>query len=160
MNKYFKFIVAILLCEGIGVLGAIFTVSSISSWYQALNKPYFSPPNWVFGPVWVILYFLIGISLFLVWENGKKSKAYRQAKILFYTQLGLNFLWPVIFFGMRLPVFAFQEIIVLWVFIIFTFLSFIKISKSSGLLLIPYFLWVSFAALLNLFIIILNPLTV
>ena len=125
------------------------TLPSIPTWYAQLNKPSFSPPNWVFGPVWTILYFLMGISLYLVWDKNRKIK-------IFFIQLALNFLWSLIFFGFHLPLIAFITIIALWIAIFMTIKSFHKISRLSALLLVPYILWVSFAALLNLFIILYN----
>lgn len=148
-------IFSISICEGAGILGSLFTFSAIPTWYATLNKPSFSPPNWVFGPVWTILYFMMGISLYLIWIS--KSKQKQNAFILFFIQLGLNTLWSIVFFGLKNPTFAFIDIIALWIAIILTIQSFYKINKFAGYLLIPYFVWVSFASILNLFIVILNP---
>ena len=145
-----------MICEGAGILGSIFTISSITGWYSTLNKPFFNPPNWIFGPVWGALYLLMGISLFLVWENKKKNKNYVSALILFFVQLVLNFLWSVLFFGLHSVFFASQEIIILWIFILFTIINFLRVSRTAGLILIPYALWVGFAAVLNFSILLLN----
>lgn len=147
-------ILAILLCEGAGILGSFFTVSSISTWYATLTKPSFSPPNYIFGPVWTILYALMGISLYLVWTSKNKSK--QQAVNLFLIQLGLNAIWSIIFFGLKNPGLAFIEIIALWVAIFLTIRTFQKVSKIASYLLYPYLVWVSFASVLNLSILILN----
>lgn len=144
-----KLILSIGICLGVGVLGSIFTISSIPTWYATLNKPFFSPPNWVFGPVWTILYILMGISLYLVWIK-------RRIPAVFWTQLLLNAIWSIIFFGMKNPLLAFVEIIILWLAIFLTIKSFYKINRLAGNLLIPYLLWVSFASILNLAIVILN----
>ncbi|MBI2018800.1 tryptophan-rich sensory protein [Candidatus Daviesbacteria bacterium] len=144
-----KLILSIGLCLGAGIMGSFFTVSAIPTWYQTLNKPIFSPPNWVFGPVWTILYILMGISLYLVWTKKK-------VPTVFWIQLILNAVWSVIFFGMRNPALALVDIIALWIAIVLTIKALYKINKLAGNLLIPYLLWVSFATVLNLAIIILN----
>lgn len=151
-----KLVLSVAICEGVGILGSIFTISSISLWYATLNKPFFTPPNWLFGPAWTTLYFLMGISLFLVWKKGLKKKEVREALVIFDIQLILNFLWSIIFFRFQNPLLAFIEIIILWAVILLTISKFKKISKLAAYLLIPYILWVSFAAILNLSILILN----
>lgn len=147
-------IIAILICESAGILGSFFTISSIPTWYVTLTKPSFSPPNFVFGPVWATLYALMGISLYLVWSSKAKSKQY--ALTLFFVQLGLNVVWSIIFFGLKKPGLAFFEIITLWIAIYLTIKAFQKISKAASYLLYPYLVWVSFASILNLSIWILN----
>lgn len=156
MNKIIKLLFLILICEGVGFLGTIFTIPSISTWYMTLNKAPFNPPPWIFGPAWTTLYFLMGLSLFLVLQKKlKKQKNF--LIILFSTQLFLNFLWSVIFFGMHLPQIALLEIIFLWVSIALLIIDFWKFSKPAAILLVPYILWVSFASILNLFVVLLNP---
>lgn len=150
-----KLILSVGICLGAGALGSLFTVSAIPAWYATLNKPVFSPPNWVFGPAWTILYILMGISLYLVWTS--KGKLKQNALNLFFVQLGLNALWSIIFFGLKNPALAFVNIVALWVAIFLTIRSFNKVNKLAGNLLIPYLLWVTFASILNLSIIILNP---
>ncbi|MDD5433136.1 MAG: tryptophan-rich sensory protein [Candidatus Pacebacteria bacterium] len=155
MNKFFKFLIAVILCEGAGVIGSFFTTPSIGSWYAALSKPSFNPPNWIFAPVWTLLFFLMGISLYLVWSafpkdaEGEEIKK-RTAVLVFFQQLGLNILWSALFFGLHNPLLAFIEIIALWFGILMTIFYFAKISKAAAWLLVPYILWVSFAAFLNL----------
>lgn len=131
-----KLIVSILIPQLVGGIGAMFTTSKIQTWYITLNKPFFSPPNWVFGPVWTILFLMMGVSLYLRW--GKDLK-------WFWTQLVLNLLWSIIFFGMEKPGLALIEILFLWWSIWKTIKSFGK----TGRLLFPYLAWVSFATLLN-----------
>lgn len=145
-----QFILSVGLCLGVGGLGSFFTVSSIPTWYATLNKPVFSPPNWVFGPVWTILYFLMGISLYLVWQKKK-------VPAVFWVQLALNALWSIIFFGLKNPVLAMLDIAALWIAIYLTIKSFYPISKIAAYLLLPYLIWVTFASILNLSIVILNP---
>ena len=125
-------------------------------WYATLNKPPFNPPNWIFGPVWSVLYLLMGISLYLILIQKDKSIEQRIGVMLFATQLLLNTLWSLIFFGLRNPALAFGEIIILWIFIFLTIIYFNKVNKIASFLLIPYLAWVSFAAILNLWIMILN----
>lgn len=137
----------------VGFLGSYFTISSIPTWYATLNKPFFSPPNFLFAPVWTALYILMGISLYLVLISKKNKDL---AVKVFLIQLFLNFLWSFIFFGLQNPLIAFLEIVALWVSILFTIKFFYPISKTSAYLLIPYILWVSFALILNLAIVLLN----
>lgn len=152
MNKLWKLIISILLPFLASAIGGFFTVDSISTWYAGLIKPSFNPPNWIFGPVWSILYLLMGISLYLVWIKKYNKPAF----MLFGIQLFLNALWSILFFGMRMPLFAFIEIIFLWIAILMTIIFFYRINKISAYLLIPYILWVSFAAVLNFTIAVLN----
>lgn len=144
-----KLIFSIGVCLGAGVLGSFFTVSSIATWYQTLNKPFFSPPNWIFGPVWTILYILMGISLYVIWTKKKVPS-------VFWIQLILNALWSIIFFGMGNFALALVDIVVLWIAIVLTIKVFYKINKLAGQLLVPYLAWVSFASILNLAIVLLN----
>lgn len=146
----------VLVSELAGVVGSFFTVSSIPTWYATLEKPAFSPPNWVFGPVWITLYLLMGVAAYLVWAEGMGKKGVRKALIPFGAQLAVNALWSIVFFGMQSPMAAFFVIIVLWALIIETIREFCPISRWAGLALIPYILWVSFAAILNFAIWMLN----
>jgi len=152
--KFLKLLLSLALCLGAGVLGSVFTTSAIPTWYQTLNKPFFSPPNWLFAPVWTVLYVLMGISLYLVWTS--KSKLKQNALTLFFIQLGLNAIWSIIFFGLQNPLFALVEIVAMWLAIFLTIKVFYKINKPASNLLIPYLVWVSFATILNLSIVILN----
>lgn len=142
-------------CELVGILGTPFTIAAIPSWYAYLNKPPFSPPNWIFGPVWTLLYFLMGVALWIVLIS-KKSDVRDRGIRLFAVQLVLNFLWSVIFFGMRQPLAALVDIALLWAAILATILTFRKVSSVSAYLLIPYLIWVSFASILNFAIVLLN----
>jgi len=144
-----KLIFAIVICQAAGIIGSFFTLAAIPTWYAALTKPSFNPPSWVFGPVWTILYTLMGISLYLVWKNKSAVK-------LFVWQLIANSLWSIIFFGMKNIPLALIEIIILLVLIFATIMKFYKINKAAAYLLIPYFLWGSFATFLTYSIWILN----
>lgn len=151
-----KLVVSILLCQFAGLIGSVFTASSLENWYLFLEKPAFNPPAWVFFPAWVTLYTLMGISLYLVWEKGLQEQEVKKGMFIFGIQIGLNALWSILFFGLKSPYYAFVEIVLLWFAILLTILKFRKISKTASYLLFPYILWVSFAMLLNYYIWILN----
>ncbi len=151
-----KFIFCFVLCHAAGIVGSIYTISAIPEWYEYLQKPSFCPPNWVFGPTWGILFTLMAIAAYLVWNKGLEEAAVRKGLILFLIQLALNSLWSFLFFGLRSPLYGFIEILLLWTIILITIVQFLKISKPAAILMAPYLLWVSFAAGLNLSILILN----
>ena len=151
-----KLIVSIVGCELVGILGSVFTVSSIPTWYTTLNKPPFAPPNWIFGPVWTTLYFLMGIAFYLIWKQDWKKKKVRIAGSYFLAQLGLNFIWSPIFFGLRTPLLGLIVILAMWALIVMTMKKFYPLSKPAFYILIPYLLWVSFASVLNGAIVVLN----
>lgn len=151
-----KLVFAILICQGAGFLGSIFTAPAISTWYVTLQKPELSPPNWVFAPVWTALFLMMGIALYLVLSAKVQSK---KAVQLFGFQLGLNVAWSIIFFGLKNPGLALLEIVILWIAIFLTIKSFYQINKTAGYLLVPYLLWVSLALYLNYQIWILNEYT-
>ncbi|MBI2598419.1 MAG: tryptophan-rich sensory protein [Candidatus Diapherotrites archaeon] len=151
-----KLIISIVICQAAGLVGSIFTFPAIAGWYSTIQKPVFTPPNWVFAPVWTTLFLLMGISLYLVWNKGFENKKSKTAVSVFGLQLGLNVLWSFLFFGLQNPLLAFIEIILLWLAILATIILFYRISKSASYLLIPYLLWVSFATFLNYSIWVLN----
>lgn len=153
--KLWRLLVSLVLPFLAGGIGSIFTFEAIPTWYAALNKPFFNPPNFVFGPVWTTLYAFQGIALYLFWNSKKKVKKDKGFKF-FFAQLLLNALWSIIFFGMKLPLLAFVEIGVLWTFIFLMIREFKKFDKTASYLMYPYLAWVSFAAVLNLYIVILN----
>jgi tryptophan-rich sensory protein len=143
-----KLVASIILCQLAGFLGSLFTTPAIPTWYATLNKPSFTPPNWIFSPVWISLFILMGISLFMVWRRRNHPR-FRTALIFFFVQLILNVLWSASFFGLRSPLLGLIDIVLLWIVILLTIQNFLNVSKIAGILLIPYFLWVSFATLLN-----------
>ena len=172
MKKIAKFIISIAVCQSAGFIGSIFTMPRIEIWYASINKPSFTPPGWFIGAVWTILFFLMGISLYLVWDKGWKPKISKKdermkywnrfseklwkgtwreenAVLIFILQLILNILWSVLFFGLKSPGLAFFELLMLWWAILYTIANFYRISKLASYLLIPYILWVSFAGFLN-----------
>jgi tryptophan-rich sensory protein len=150
LSNLWKIIISVLVAELAGVIGSLFTFAAIPTWYATLAKPAFNPPNWVFAPVWNILFILMGVAAFLVWKRGLDKKAVRLALILFLVQLVLNSFWSIIFFGLHNPGAAYIEIIFLWLAILATIISFYKVVPKAAYLLIPYILWVTFAAFLNL----------
>lgn len=135
------------LCYCAAALGAAFTSRSVGEWYGTLVKPSWTPPSGVFGPVWSLLYFMMGVAAWLVWRKAGPGTAL--ALTLFGIQLALNVAWSVIFFGLRSPGAAFAEIIVLWALILATLVAFLRISPAAAYLLVPYQAWVTFAAALN-----------
>lgn len=156
MNNKLKLAVSIIACEVVGIVGSYFTINSIRAWYVYLNKPALSPPNWIFGPVWTTLYFMMGISAYLIWKRKSNRNKIKNALLLFLIQLMLNFLWSLIFFGLRMPLLALLDIVLLWIMIVWTAVRFYKISKPAAYLLLPYLVWVSFASYLNFAIWLLN----
>jgi translocator protein len=157
LTEILKILICIIICESAGVIGSIFTTPAIPGWYAALVKPSFTPPNWVFAPVWTSLYLLMGISAFLVWRKSLDNHLLNSGLRIFILQLILNTLWSFLFFGLKSPLLGLIEIVLLWVAIILAILSFFRVSKVAGILLLPYILWVSFAAILNFSIWRLNP---
>jgi tryptophan-rich sensory protein len=151
-----KAIFCILLCLSAGGIGSAFTASAIPEWYATLAKPSFSPPNWIFAPAWTILYILMGLAAALVWQKGLQNPKVRTALVIFLLQLILNLIWSVLFFGLRSPLYGLVDILFLWAMILVTIAHFSRVSTLAASLLIPYILWVTFAAGLNLGIFLLN----
>lgn len=155
MNKYTKILFSIWLPLLVWFISSYFTLNSIENWYLSLNKPFFNPPNWIFWPVWTMLYIMIWISFYFVWNKWFWLNKNR-VKIIYFIQLFLNFLWSFSFFYLENPLLWLINIIILWLFIVYNIILFYKIDKKSWFLLIPYLLWVSFASMLNLYIYLLN----
>ncbi len=147
-------VLSILVCFAAAGLGSTWTAKSVGTWYRALDKPTWNPPSWVFGPVWSVLYLLMGISLWLVW---RRVGLLALPVGVFAIQLVLNAAWSGLFFGLQNPGAAFAEIVVLWAAIVATIVVFWRVTPVAGALLLPYIAWVSFAAVLNFTIWRLNP---
>lgn len=148
IEKPIQFLGSIVLCHSAGFIGSLATTPNIDPWYNTLNKPFFTPPSWVFAPVWLTLYTLMGIALYLI-LNSPRSQRKKQALILFYSQLVLNTLWSIVFFGRQM---IFGGLVIIAVLIITLTLTIYKaypLSRKAAWLLIPYLAWVSFATLLN-----------
>jgi translocator protein len=156
LSSIIKLIVSILASFAAGGIGSLFTFKAIPTWYASLKKPCYTPPNRAFGPVWTILYILMGISVFFVWQKGLSTNGALIAFILFWIQLAINALWSVIFFGMKSKFGGVITIIVLWLLILATIVLFFRVTVWAGGLLIPYILWVSIASYLNIGIWLLN----
>ena len=151
--KNFPFALKVVLCfvaaELVGGIGGFVTSGSIGDWYQYLNKPPGNPPNWLFGPVWGVLYAMIGLSFAIVWHRGFDGPEGRRALVLFVLQVALNFVWTPVFFGLHQMLVALVIILLLWGAILATILAFAKRSKVAAYLLTPYLLWVTYASYLN-----------
>ena len=140
--------VSIAICFGAAGLGSLFTTPSTGAWYVTLRKPAWTPPNWLFAPVWSVLYLGMAIAAWLVWRRAGVSGA-KLPLVLFALQLVLNVCWSAIFFAAHLPGLAFAEIVLLWLLILAAAISFWPVSRAAGWLMVPYLLWVAFAAALN-----------
>lgn len=150
MNKVSRILVLVVTCLVVGYFSGIVTRSAITTWYPTFVKPSFNPPNWIFAPVWSMLYIMMGVAAGLVWSQIESENGIVKKALLFFgIQLVLNALWSFLFFGLKNPMLAGLEIIILWLMIYETYLQFSKINKIAGYLFIPYLLWVSFASILN-----------
>ncbi len=147
-TKLLKLVLSLALPLTAGAVAGLATVNAIPEWYSTLKSPPFSPPNWIFGPVWTVLYLLMGLSFYLVWTEPA-SRLRNIAMILYSVQLLLNFCWTFLFFYFKQIGWAFAEIVVLWIFIAGMIVLFYKVRRAAAYLNIPYLSWVSFAAVLN-----------
>jgi tryptophan-rich sensory protein len=149
MGNVLKLLLSLVVPLAVGGLAGWTTSAGVAEWYPTLTKPTFNPPAWVFGPVWTLLYLMMGLAVFLVWRRGLEVEGVRAALAVFVVQLVLNGVWSLLFFGLRSPGLAFAEILVLWLAIGVTSWLFWRVVPAAGLLLVPYWAWVSFAAVLN-----------
>ena len=157
IRSFPKLAAAVLFCVIVGSLGSLVTITGPASWYASLEKPFFTPPGWVFGPVWITLFVLMGIALYLVWDAGIHRREVRVALAAFGAQFTLNVLWSFLFFGLRSPILGLADIIILWILIATTIVLFYRVTKSAAYLLIPYIAWVSLATALNAAVYFMNP---
>lgn len=153
-----KIALGVLGCELAGALGTIWTLPGVREWYPTLIKPPWTPPAGAFGPVWVVLYALIGVALGLVWAKSPRTSREKRAIAWFLGQLALTVMWSWVFFGLRSPGGAYGIVILLWLSVAATLWLFSKISRAAGWLLVPYFAWITFASSLNFAILSLNYL--
>ncbi len=149
MHDTIKLVISIATPLAVGGLSGFATARGVANWYPTLTKPSFNPPAWVFGPVWTLLYIMMGVAAFLVWRKGLEVDGVKIALTVFGIQLALNGLWSILFFGMQAPGLALAEIIVLWIAIGATTVLFWRVVPAAGALLLPYWGWVSFATVLN-----------
>ena len=147
--SYPKLAAAILLCVIVGSIGSLVTITGPGSWYSTLKKPFFAPPNWLFAPMWILLFVLMGIALYLVWESGTEHREVKAALGIFGVQFFLNVIWSFLFFGLKSPLLGFIDILLLWVMIAATIWAFFRVRKSAAYFLIPYIAWVTLASVLN-----------
>ena len=157
MKNWKKLLISLAIPQAAAAIAAYVTITGSGSWYANLQKPQWNPPSWLFGPVWTLLYVLMGISFYLVWKENVKSKQKSSAMILWSLQLLLNFSWSIIFFKLQAPGWATVEIALLWMVLLATILAAARISKAAAWLLVPYIAWVSFAAYLCYTIWQMNP---
>ncbi len=154
--KVLKFIISILICQSAGIFGSLFTIEAVPDWYSTLTKPTFAPPGWVFGPVWIILYFLMGVSLYTIWVCESKPKIRKVFFTVFGIQLALNALWSLLFFGLKSPLLGLLDILLLDIMVTVTIIYAKSISKLAAILLVPYLVWIIFASILNFAIFLIN----
>ncbi len=144
-----KLLISLAVTYAVAYAGSAYSRPEINTWYAELRKPAFNPPGWVFMPVWTVLYTLMAIAAYLVWQSRVHNRFKVLALSVYLVQLGLNFLWTYLFFAMRQPSYALLNIVALWLMIAITMTLFTRISRVAGLLLVPYLAWVTFAAILN-----------
>lgn len=150
MQRYLRIGLVVMTCLVVGYLSGMATQEGIKTWYPTLVKPFFNPPDWVFGPVWTLLYIFMGIAGGLVWNQlDANPEGVKKGFLFFVIQLGLNAMWSYLFFVLCNPLLALIEIVLLWLLIFETYTQFKKINRWAGKLLIPYLAWVGFATLLN-----------
>lgn len=150
MQRIIRIVLVVMTCLVVGYLSGKVTQESITTWYPTLVKPVFNPPNWLFAPVWTILYIMMGVAGGLIWNYVETDReTVKKAFLFFIIQLGLNAMWSYLFFGLHNPLLALIEIVLLWLMIFETYSQFKKIDKIAGMLLIPYLAWVAFATMLN-----------
>lgn len=155
LKKFGQLVIAIFICQSAGLIGSFFTVPAIPTWYAGLVKPVFNPPPWLFGPVWTLLYTLMGIALYLLWQK-RQEKQVKSLMIVFLVHLFFNATWSIVFFGLQNIWLALANIIILWLFIVYLIIKAWSYRRWVSYLLIPYLLWVSFASVLNFSIRVLN----
>jgi translocator protein len=156
LNGVIKLVISILASLAAGGIGSLFTFKAIPTWYAGLKTPPYTPPKWAFGPVWTILYILMGISVFLIWRSGLATSGALLTFTLFWIQLVFNAMWSIIFFGMKSKGGGVITIIILWLLILATVITSFRVSGWAGVLLIPYTIWVSIASYLNIGVWLLN----
>lgn len=157
LSDWIKAPVSIISSLLIGFAGNVFNFESLETWYPTLIKPDWTPPNWLFAPVWSTLFILMGISTFLVWREGFDKRSVKIALGVYVIQFALNLMWSWAFFGLQSPLFGFIVIVVLWIAIFVNIILYARVSKIAAAILIPYIVWVTIASALNFSVYILNP---
>jgi tryptophan-rich sensory protein len=149
MKSWIKLVISIVVPLVVGGISGFFTKPEISTWFQTIKKPDWQPPNWLFGPIWTILYIMMGIAFYLIWKKDAEASKKRTAVTLWIVQLVLNFFWSFVFFKQHQIDWALGEIVILWFFILLTIFTFARINKMAAWILVPYISWVSFAGILT-----------
>ncbi len=151
-----KLLTSVLVCEAVGVVGSLFVLITQPSWYNIIGESFFTPPALFFEPIWVVLYLLMGVAGYMIWTQAKVNKQARGALILFTLQLMLNFAWTATFFGKHMAFDGLVAVVLLWITLLGTMVWFWNFSKKAAALMFPYFAWVIFALILNIYIVLLN----
>ncbi|MEO8234142.1 MAG: TspO/MBR family protein [Flavobacterium sp.] len=149
LSTIWKLIISVLICQLVGIVSGLLSVTQNNIWYESIAKPSWNPPGYIFGPVWTVLYLLMGISLWIIWKSNVYEPMKYEALLFFGSQLFLNFLWTILFFRFHSLSIAFIDIVLMFVLIFLTIFRFVEISKTAAWLLVPYISWVCFAAILN-----------
>ncbi len=155
-NPAFTLILSLALAYAAAAAGSLFTVDAIGTWYATLTKPALNPPNWIFGPVWTVLYALMAIAAWRVFMRRTKHASAKPALALYAVHLVVNALWSIVFFGLHSPIISLGIIALLWACIAALIYLFNRSDRAAAALLVPYLCWVSFASYLNLMIVLLN----
>ncbi|MFM9989195.1 TspO/MBR family protein [Flavobacterium sp.] len=149
LSTTWKLIISVLICQLVGIVSGLLSVTQNNVWFESIVKPSWNPPSYIFGPVWTVLYILMSISLWIIWKSNVYQPMKYEALLFFASQLVLNFLWTIIFFRFHWPLIAFIDIVLMFILIFLTIFRFVEISKTAAWLLVPYISWVCFAAILN-----------
>ena len=150
IHSFWKLLIAVLICELTGIASGLLSGSGMDEWFDNLYKPTWNPPSYLFGPVWIGLYLLMGVSFWLIWKSNAPLPQKNNAMIIFGLQLGLSFFWSILFFRFHSPALALANVVLMLIFIFITMISFAPLSRLASWLLVPYILWVCFASVLNL----------
>ncbi len=156
MRQALSLFVSLVLAYSAALIGSLFTADAVTTWYATLVKPVLSPPNWLFAPVWTVLYALMAIAAWRIYEKRNVHRESRRLLRVYGAHLAVNAFWSIAFFGLHDPLVAFIVIVVLWLMIVYVAMGFYRIDRTAGLLFLPYLAWVSFASYLNLSIVLLN----
>jgi tryptophan-rich sensory protein len=156
-TKIIYLVIAVGICLLAGYVASYYTTPEIPTWYASLQKPDLTPPSWVFGPIWTVLYIFMGFSLYLIIQSGLKNPEVQVALVLFMSQLVLNVGWSFLFFGWHSTFYGFLAIVLLWALLLCTIIQVFRFSFGAALLLMPVLVWITFAAVLNYLIMMLNP---
>jgi tryptophan-rich sensory protein len=148
IKDWIALLACLMLCAFVGFAGSRFSRDALADWYPVLRKPDLNPPNWLFAPIWTILYLVMGVAAWMIWRASPAPHV-TSALIIFVVQLALNFFWSVVFFHWRRPDAAFIDLLLMWLAIVATIIAFAAVRPVAAVLLVPYLAWVTFAGYLN-----------